>query len=186
MVYCEKCETETKKMNVATYLATLTFSIIITTVIAGVIVSFIFDTSFLVELGMLGIYIIPYLALVLYPFKLGVVYKCKNKECKEVKFERTETFICGSCDSNDDVKRKKITTKLTTIGAIILTLGIILMYIDFDLFFYITKLLIKCGLGLNIIAFIIEKLQIADVKLECKHCGKTVTASRDKVIEYNL
>lgn len=50
MVYCEKCETETKKMNVATYLATLTFSIIITTVIAGVIVSFIFDTSFLFKL----------------------------------------------------------------------------------------------------------------------------------------
>ena len=71
MKYCQKCGSEMRTRNFALHLLTLTFKIGIPMAIIGA-----FTMDFIMSLGVNCIYIIPYLSLVLYPFKLGVVHKC--------------------------------------------------------------------------------------------------------------
>lgn len=179
MKYCEKCGSEMKTRNFALHLLTLTFKIGIPMAIIGA-----FTMDFIMSLGVNCIYIIPYLSLVLYPFKLGVVHKCTNDDCKEVEYDWTEKFSCSSC--GEDVKRHKKTVKMTLLGTSLMLIMGLLVFIDYDGFFGISKTLLLCGLGLNILAAILEKAQVYPVILKCKSCGKGGIAKEEKVTELGL
>lgn len=178
MKYCYKCGSEMRTKNFALHLLTLTFKIGIPMAIIGA-----FTMDFIIDLGLNCIYIIPYLSLVLYPFKLGVVHKCTNDDCKEVEYNWTEKFSCDSCEK--DLKREKKTVKITLLGACLVVVGFSLP-IKIDIFYYIAKIMILCGLGLNIFALIAEKKQKYKVILKCKSCGYTGIVKDEKVIEYGL
>ncbi|MCI9978121.1 hypothetical protein JY742_18495 [Clostridioides difficile] len=180
MKYCETCESEMKTRSFAFHLFTFTLKIGLgLAIIAG-----IFGGNKSVDFAVSLILIIPYLSLVLYPFKFGVVHICTNKDCKDTQYENIETFSCGSCDSEDNVKRKKKTTKITLVGV---CLVIVAYFIPMDYYLMsIKQILFMCGLGINIFAVVLEKTNAFDVILKCKNCGKAVIVKKEKVKEYGL
>ena len=176
MKNCDKCGNEMSKRSFAYHLFTLTLKIAIPITILGGIFS-----DFLLEVGMVCVFLIPYLALMLYPFKLGNVYKCKNDNCKEVEYVWTEKFSCSSCES--DTKRVKKTVKISLRGALVVFIGaIIALFSDGN----IAPTFMLCGICINIFAIILEKVQRHPVILKCKSCGQEYEVKEETVIEYGL